>query len=54
MLFQVDRLRQCAEALVRTDLQMLSIRQRIEGRQPPATSEAVLREKVRRLDMAGE
>ena len=50
----VEQLRQCAETLAQTDLQMLAIRRRIEGSQPPATPEQVLREKVLRLDVAIE
>ena len=50
----VEQLRQCAEMLAQTDLQMLAIRRRIEGSQPPATPEQVLREKVLRLDVAIE
>lgn len=50
----VEQLRQCAETLAQTDLQMLAIRRRLEGSQPPATPEQVLREKVLRLDVAVE
>lgn len=50
----VEQLRQCAENLAQTDLQMLSIRRNIEGSQPPATPEVILREKIRRLDVAVE
>ncbi len=50
----IEQLRQCAENLAQTDLQMLSIRRKLEGSQPPATPEQVLREKVLRLDVAVE
>lgn len=50
----MEQLRQCAENLAQTDLQMLSIRRRLEGSQPPATPEQVLREKLLRLDVAIE
>lgn len=50
----IEQLRQCAENLAQTDLQMLAIRRNLEGSEPPATPEQVLREKVLRLDVAIE